>query len=108
MYAIRSYYGTFEVKDGVTVQAKGKANRAVKAEYVPYVQKFVSAKGIEVNGDASFIGYVRQDGKSYSLYDLPQGFVIKSDLVFVITSYSIHYTKLYECGCKKCFSHLGS
>ena len=80
MYAIRSYYGLFHVNDC----RKGLGSRVDRHEQL-------GQGGI---GRAGFAALMRDERFTHvpKILETPKG---END-EFVITSYSIHYTKLYE------------
>ena len=61
-------------------QCKGKGNKAPVQRYIPAVQHFIEAQKLVVKHDMKNIGLIKQDGKYYSIYDLPNGFVVRGDL----------------------------
>jgi len=90
IYSIRDEKGephaTFEVKDGKIIQCKGKENRPPVKKYWPAVRKFVEHMNFsfEYTRDMNSMGFLKQDGQIYNVYDLvhgfPDGFTIKGDL----------------------------
>lgn len=84
IYSLRDKNGmphvTFEVKNGCVKQCKGKGNKAPILKYIPYIQEFVNANHFEIEGDIKHMGLIKQDGRYYNIWDLPQGFVVKCDI----------------------------
>lgn len=84
IYSIRDSNGephaTLEVRGKSVYQCKGKGNKTPVQRYIPAVQGFVEAQKLEIKHDMKNIGLIKQDGKYYSIYDLPDGFVVKGDL----------------------------
>ena len=84
IYSIRDERGephvTFEVRDGVIQQCKGKQNKAPVAKYMPAVQAFIKQNKFKLGGDKRNTGLIEQDGEYYSIFHLPQNFVLRDDL----------------------------
>ena len=84
IYSIRDNNGephaTLEVRGQNVFQCKGKGNKTPVQRYIPAVQHFVEAQKLEIKHDMKNIGLIKQDGKYYSIYDLPNGFVVRGDL----------------------------
>ena len=84
IYSIRDNNGephaTLEVRGQNVFQCKGKGNKTPVQRYIPAVQHFVEAQKLEIKHDMKNIGLINQDGKYYSIYDLPNGFVVHGDL----------------------------
>ena len=84
IYSIRDSDGephvTLEVRGQDIYQCKGKGNKAPVQRYIPAVQHFIEAQKLVVKHDMKNIGLIKQDGKYYSIYDLPNGFVVRGDL----------------------------
>ena len=84
IYSIRDEPGephvTFEVRDGVIQQCKGKQNKAPVAKYMPAVQAFIKQNKFKLGGDKRNTGLIEQDGEYYSIFHLPQNFVLRDDL----------------------------
>ena len=84
IYSIRDNNGephaTLEVRGQNVFQCKGKGNKTPVQRYIPSVQHFVEAQKLEIKHDMKNIGLIKQDGKYYSIYDLPNGFVVRGDL----------------------------
>ncbi len=84
IYSIRDERGephvTFEVRDGVIQQCKGKQNKAPIAKYMPAVQAFIKQNKFKLGGDKRNTGLIEQDGEYYSIFHLPQNFVLRDDL----------------------------
>ena len=84
IYSIRDNNGephaTLEVRGQNVFQCKGKGNKTPVQRYIPSVQHFVEAQKLEIMHDMKNIGLIKQDGKYYSIYDLPNGFVVRGDL----------------------------
>ena len=84
IYSIRDSNGephaTLEVRGQDVYQCKGKGNRTPVQRYIPTVQGFVEAQELEIKHDLKNVGLIKQDGKYYSIYDLPDGFVVEGDL----------------------------
>ena len=84
IYSIRDERGephvTFEVRDGVIQQCKGKQNKAPVAKYMPAVQAFIKQNKFKLGGDKRNTGLIEQDGEYYSILHLPQNFVLRDDL----------------------------
>ena len=84
IYSIRDAYGephaTLEVRDKTVYQCKGKSDKAPVQRYIPSVQSFVQSQGFDIKHDVQNVGLIKQDGQYYSVYDLPQGFVVRGDL----------------------------
>ena len=83
IYSIRDNNGephaTLEVRGQNVFQCKGKGNKTPVQRYIPAVQHFVEAQKL-IKHDMKNIGLIKQDGKYYSIYDLPNGFVVRGDL----------------------------
>lgn len=84
IYSIRDADGephaTIEVRDKDVYQCKGKGNKTPVQRYIPAVQKFIESQNFEIQHDMKNIGLIKQGGKYYSIYDLPDGFVVNGDL----------------------------
>ena len=86
IYSLRDENGephaTFEVRGKSIEQCKGKQDKAPVAKYRPYIQEFVRAKKLDVNGDIKNIGLIKCVGEYYDLYNLPKDkkLVLNSDL----------------------------
>lgn len=84
IYSIRDSDGephaTLEVRGKDVYQCKGKGNKTPVQRYIPAVQHFVDSQKFEIKHDMKNIGLIKQDGKYYSVYDLPDGFVVNDDL----------------------------
>ena len=84
IYSIRDSNGephaTLEVRGQNVFQCKGKGNRTPIQRYIPAVQHFIEAQKLEVKHDMKNIGLIKQDGKYYSIYNLPNGFIVRGDL----------------------------
>ena len=84
IYSIRDSNGephaTLEVRGQNVFQCKGKGNRTPIQRYIPAIQHFIGAQKLEIKHDMKNIGLIKQDGKYYSIYDLPNGFVVRGDL----------------------------
>ena len=84
IYSIRDERGephvTFEVRNGVIQQCKGKQNKAPIAKYMPAVQAFIKQNKFKLGGDKRNTGLIEQDGEYYSISHLPQNFVLRDDL----------------------------
>ena len=66
----------FVVKTYFNVKARG-----IRRLYKDISQQFnVEAQKLEIKHDMKNIGLIKQDGKYYSIYDLPNGFVVRGDL----------------------------
>ncbi len=50
-------------------------------KYAPYCQFFVNHSGLNLCDDVRQLGLISQDGVCYDIYDLPENFVVKGDLV---------------------------
>ena len=72
---------TFEVRGKDIIQCKGKENCHPIRKYAPYCQFFVNQKGLSLCDDMRLLGLISQDGVCYDIYDLPENFVVKGDLV---------------------------
>ena len=86
IYSIRDSNGephaTLEVRGQDVYQCKGKSNKTPVQRYIPAVQGFVERQNLEIKHDIKNIGLIKQAGKYYSVYDLPDGFVVNGDLDF--------------------------
>ena len=84
IYSIRDSNGephaTLEVRGQDVYQCKGKGNKTPVQRYIPAVQGFVARQNLEIKHDMKNIGLIKQAGKYYSVYDLPDGFVVNGDL----------------------------
>ncbi len=84
IYSIRDERGephaTFEVRNNIIQQCKGKQNKAPVAKYMPAIQEFIKSKKFELGGDTKNTGLVEQDGEYYSILHLPRNFVFRDDL----------------------------
>lgn len=84
IYSIRDSDGdphaTLEVRGKDVYQCKGKGNKTPVQRYIPAVQHFVESQKLEIKHDMKNIGLIKQDGKYYSVYDLPDGFVVNGNL----------------------------
>ena len=84
IYSIRDERGephvTFEVRDGVIQQCKGKQNKVPIEKYMPAVQAFIKQNKFKLGGDKRNTGLIEQDGEYYNLFHLPRGFVLRGDL----------------------------
>ena len=84
IYSIRDENGephaTLEVREGAVYQCKGKGNKTPVRRYLPAIQEFVETQKLEIKHDMKNVGLIKQDGKYYSIYDLPDGFEVKGDV----------------------------
>ena len=84
IYSIRDSNGephaTLEVQGKEVYQCKGKGNKTPVRRYIPAIQKFVETQKLEIKHDMKNVGLIKQDGKYYSIYDLPDGFEVKGDV----------------------------
>lgn len=84
IYSLRDIKGhphiTLEVRNGKLCQCKGNNNQKPKADYLPYVRKFIMEQNIDISGDIKFLGLFKQDGKYYDFYNLPENFIYKGML----------------------------
>lgn len=84
IYSVRDENGephaTLEVRGQDVYQCKGKGNKTPVQKYIPAIQKFVEVQKLEILHDMKNIGLIKRAGKYYSVYDLPDGFVINGDL----------------------------
>ena len=86
---------TFEVdtKNNALVQCKGKENKAPVSKYFPYVQDFVKQKNFELKEYPAHTGLIKQNGKYYNFYNLPEDFVIEEDLFLFKLNQDITFPK---------------
>lgn len=87
-YSIRDHTGkrhvTIEVdsKTGIVIEAQGKQVAVPQPKYVQYLVEFLTNANFTLNEIPHATGILQQDGKFYSLYELPSGIVHKGDLDF--------------------------
>ena len=96
MYAIRSYYGILDMGDGVALLEFHAKLNAIDADMVAMANTALAR--LDSDFDALVIGNNGQDfcvGANIATVGIAaaQGMW---DEINVITSYSIHYTKLYD------------
>ena len=88
MYAIRSYYAAYPYRGGLAAYNERLAREFISLGHTVNIETFsLQYPGILFPGKSQYI-----DGPA------PSGLSIKRT---VITSYSIHYTKLYDSGGKE-------
>ncbi len=85
IYSVRDQDGqphaTLEVRHDEVYQCKGKGNRTPVQKYIPAIQAFIESRNFEIVGDMKNVGLIKQDGKYYSVWDLPKrGFELKGNL----------------------------
>lgn len=70
---------TFEIRDNTVIQCRGHGNLKPALKYIKPLQALIQKQGWQVKGDLKYTHYIRQDGKLYSMWDLPKGFVVKGN-----------------------------
>ena len=66
-------YATLEVRNNCILQCKGRDNKLVADEYLPYVQKFVMKQGFNPVLDLQNMGICKDvDGNIYDITDIPK------------------------------------
>ncbi len=84
IYSIRDTSGkphaTIEVKNNTVHQCKGHGDQPPIQKYIPAIQQFIIAHGFDVPYELRHTGLIKRDNKYYSVFKLPDGFVIDGDL----------------------------
>lgn len=84
IYSIRDERGephcTIEVCGDDIEQIKGKQNKAPIRKYVPAIKMFIEQKHFNIERGLKHLGFIKQDGKLYDLFNLPKNFVVKGDV----------------------------
>ena len=84
IYSIRDKNGephaTLEIRGNDVYQCKGKGNKIPVQKYMPSIQEFVKIKKWNIKHDIKNIGLIQKDNEYYSIFNLPDGFIVDGDL----------------------------
>ena len=76
IYSLRDENGephaTLELRKNKIQQCKGKNDNAPVAKYRPYLQEFVRAKKLDIEGDMQNIGLIKYKKEYYDIFNLPK------------------------------------
>ena len=119
IYSIRDERGephcTIEVRGNDIEQIKGKLNRAPIHKYIPGIKMFIEHKKLNITHGLKELGFFKQDGKLYDLFNLPKNFVLKGNVNLISTELeklpdfsTVTVEGNFACGCNRLTSLQGA